>query len=53
MHFQCDESNDMRELSHYARYAYLYLLVDFCVQETSTQIATTAASQQNAPLQVK
>lgn len=50
---QCDESNDTRELLHNTRYTYLYLLSDFCVQETSTQIATIAASQQNVPLQVK
>ena len=31
----------------------LYLLSDFCVQETSTQIAAIAASPQNVPLQVK
>ena len=50
---QCDESNDMRELLHNTRYTYLYLLSDFCVQETSTQIAAIAASPQNVPLQVK
>ena len=52
--FQCGESsNDMRELVHNTRYTYLCLLSDFCVQETSTQIATIVASQQNVPLQVK
>ena len=49
---QCDESNEMRELWT-TRYTYICLLSDFCVRETSTRIATIAASRQNVALQVK